>query len=228
MVDEAHLEDILERMWHERDPAIYDFQGQEIQYHGNQNPTIRSAGVTWRNGTILLPRHVDSLTIAALGILFESITVVGGLHGVCITSGGCLTMVDCEIYDSRNGVFLDGDGNLVANTLKLVNCDHGIRMEGESTAHIADCDISKASESAITMLEHSNMAGSRVHVTDGSRHGVCLCDRADLLLADSVLTGSFRKLARLRGESALVLRYCDFDEDEEIDAEYPATVEVDV
>lgn len=177
---------VLAHMLHDSGPAVYDLQGKEMEYTSEENTTI-PAGVTWRNGSITL-RPSTKLYVDSPDVVFENIKLRGGKIGVCVRSGGSLTMTACEIRSCNTGVSMVGGGLLQASGLKLVDCDRfGFFLSGNSTAKLLGGEFT-GNATGIYMMGNSSFLGTAMQMTGTAGHMIRLCDKAKLSLSGCNIT----------------------------------------
>lgn len=194
-VTSDNLSDVLKQMVSNTTPTIYDFQGRTLKIPGGGSPSIKSVGVTWRNGTVEL-MGFHCLHIQCARMVMESMIINGCDYGIAIWDGGSLTMKSCVVRCAWWGLLLLGSGSLSATNLEVTHCGSvSIYLRDTSTAFLTDCEISgtdrkQGSErwQAIYMRDNSSMMGTRICIKGGNEAGGSMLDLGDntkLSLTDS-------------------------------------------
>lgn len=223
MVTSNDLAGVLAKMGVDDLPAIYDFQGREMSFTDDGDPTIRSGSAIWRNGKICLSAE-QQLNVSGGKLALELITVKGGILGVSVRDCGEVIMSACELHDCRMfGLYLDGDAKLKADNLKLTSCGVSIQLNGNSHADVTNCDISGGDE-GINMSEGSRMVGTQVCISNVGGQVLSMQGQTKLSLTESTLSNNPENPGVLFDSASLLLTCCVVDGDFEVHS--PATVEV--
>lgn len=179
------LEDVLLQMSKSDTPAIFDFQGKDMSYSKNTNPTLRADAIKWRNGTIMLSEKTR-LDVTGAGVELEDIIVTGG-GGVRVLDCGSLTMTDCEVRDAVNGLSLDGNGKLVAESVNISNCSMtGILLEGSSLLVAEKICVSQCVWTGIGIHGSSSLVATDMKIS-GTNDGITLAGTSTADVNDCVL-----------------------------------------
>lgn len=222
LVTSNKLEEIMEQMRLNPAPTIYDFQGHQMVSSSQGILMTIPGGVTWRNGTIMLTGEGgvrgQGLVVGGANVVLTSVSIVGGLEGVSVRSGGSLTMADCKIVDCCCGVRLSGSAAIVASNLKMLNCsDSSFFLQGGSSADVLGCEV-RGSYQGIYMNENSSFVGTRMSVTGVQGNAVSLHDGARLSLSGSCITEDPGKLGVVKDKASVLLFHCtvagEFETDE--------------
>lgn len=205
------LEVVLEMMRASSSPAIYDFQGRDMLYTGEGSPTICSNGITWRNGNVMLGPGMG-LKIVSTGVELQSLSVIGGRFGLWVASSGNVTLTSCLSRHADCGIHLEGKGNLVARSLKVMDCKKdALNLTGSSSAILVDSELCGA-KLGISMEGSSSMLGTRILVTGIEGYVLMLNDVAKMELNNSTLSVTPQKLIGVMGAASLVMSGCVSDQ----------------
>lgn len=185
-------------------PAVYDLQGKTLKSVSDW-PKIPVSGVTLCNGTFQL-NSLQSLTVDRTDVIFHRLTVLGGLDGIVIISGGGLSMTECNVRDVQQGIRLKGNGMLVASGLSISS--HG-SVAVEQT-HSSRLDISDAVifGGGFCMSGQSSMSGKRLTFTGPFDFVLHMKGHATASLNNCNLTTTPGAAMTLRDSAALIMTSC--------------------